>query len=82
MGLMITAATRSRPAPCDHWTITIVNSTTGTTVTVPELHRSTLQDLERMDEAPWWIVLALLWLRGRLAAGFTLASSVNMEIVG
>lgn len=82
MALKITAVNRSSPAPCDHWDVTIVNEVTSTTRQLKGIHRSELENSERYDDVPWWVLLALLWLRARLAAGFTLASSVNVEIVG
>lgn len=81
MGLLITSLVRAQAAPCNHWTATIQNDVLGTSRVVTA-HMSELQNTDRYDEVPWWVLLALLWLRARLAAGFTAASSVNMEIVG
>lgn len=80
--LTITAITRQRPAPCDHWSVEIVNDVLPQTVTLRGVSRQDLLELLQSREQPWWVLLALLWLRARLAGGFTFAQCLNVEIVG
>ena len=80
--LTITAIQRVNPAPCDHWNITIQNDVIPETVVVRGLTMTELRNNERYDDVRWWVLLALLWLRARLAGGFTAAQSLNVEIVG
>lgn len=82
MALKITAVTRSHPAPCNHWNVTIQNDILATSVTLAGIYQPDLQSQDTWPDAPWWCLLALLWLRARIAAGFTIANSLNLEIVG
>ena len=77
--LKITAIARSRPAPCGHWNLTVVNEPQRLSRTVQGINA----DLAQLDstEYEWWVLLALLWLRGQLLRGATLAQCVNVEIV-
>lgn len=80
MALSITAMTRERPAPCNHWRITITFN--GTPHTRREVTQAELQTAVREGDLPWWAQCALLWLHGRLTSGFTIAQSTNVEIIG
>lgn len=82
MGLKITSLSRANASPCNHWHVTIQNDVAAQTVTVRGISMADLQNRDRYDDGPWWVLLALLWLRARLAAGLTAASSLNVEIVG
>jgi hypothetical protein len=82
MALKITAITRSRPSPCDHWDITVSNEVLGTTYQITGVLRADLNSKDFYSEVPWWVGLAILWLRARIVSGFTFASSINLEIIG
>jgi hypothetical protein len=77
--LQVTTFSRQHPAPCNHWTITIQNDATTEQVTFTGLTTASLQ--QRFDDQRWWVRLAILWLKQKIAGGSTPAQCVGVEIL-
>jgi hypothetical protein len=81
MALKITNVVRPNPS-CGHVRVTVTLDTpVERTYVFREVTKDDIDSIFDRD-APWWAVLGILWLKGRLEAGFTVAQSTNVEIVG
>lgn len=78
--LQFTSITRQHPAPCNHWTVTIQNDATAQQIVLGGLTAASLQT-DRYDDRRWWVRVAMLWLKQKLAGGATPAQCVAVEIL-